>query len=115
MPEAATLAEEADVRMAGVNVGKVKTKELDAGGARTIVEIQIDEPYAPIPKDTRAILRQKTLLGETYLELTPGNSRRGHAPGRRAARPTPRWSPRSSSTRSSRPSTPHPRRRSATG
>ncbi len=31
-PEAATLAEEADVRIAGVNVGKVKTKELDKGG-----------------------------------------------------------------------------------
>ena len=77
MREAATLAEEADVRMAGVNVGKVKTKELDAGGARTIVEVQIDEPYAPIPKDTRAILRAKTLLGETYLELTPGNRSAG--------------------------------------
>src|SRR5215216_7443161 len=73
MKEAATLAEEADVRMAGVNVGKVKTKELDKGGARTIVEVQLDEPYAPIPKDTRAILRAKTLLGETYVELTPGN------------------------------------------
>ena len=73
MREAATLAEEADVRIAGVNVGKVKTKELDAGGARTIVEVQLEEPYAPIPKDTRAILRAKTLLGETYLELTPGN------------------------------------------
>jgi phospholipid/cholesterol/gamma-HCH transport system substrate-binding protein len=77
MREAATLAEEADVRMAGVNIGKVKSKELDKGGARTIVEVQLDEPYAPIPKDTHAILRQKTLLGETYLELTPGNRQGG--------------------------------------
>jgi phospholipid/cholesterol/gamma-HCH transport system substrate-binding protein len=77
MPEAATLAEEADVRMAGVNIGKVKSKELDKGGARTIVEVQLDEAYAPIPKDTHAILRQKTLLGETYLELTPGNKSAG--------------------------------------
>jgi len=77
MQEAATLAEEADVRMAGVNVGKVKSKELDKGGARTIVEVQLDEAYAPIPKNTRAILRQKTLLGETYLELTPGNTQAG--------------------------------------
>ena len=77
MPEAATLAEEADVRMAGVNVGKVKSKELDEGGARTIVEVQLDDAYAPIPKDTHAILRQKTLLGETYLELTPGNRSAG--------------------------------------
>jgi phospholipid/cholesterol/gamma-HCH transport system substrate-binding protein len=80
MPEAATLAEEADVRIAGVNVGKVKSKELDAGAARTIVEIQLDEPYAPIPKDTRAILRAKTLLGETYVELTPGNKVGGMLP-----------------------------------
>ena len=73
---AATLAVEADVRMAGVNVGKVKSKELDQGGARTIVEVQLDEAYAPVSKDSRAILRQKTLLGETYVELTPGNPRR---------------------------------------
>jgi phospholipid/cholesterol/gamma-HCH transport system substrate-binding protein len=77
MTEAATLAQEADVRMSGVNVGKVKSKELDEGGARTIVEVEIDEPYAPIPKDTRAILRAKTLLGETYLELAPGNRSAG--------------------------------------
>jgi phospholipid/cholesterol/gamma-HCH transport system substrate-binding protein len=77
MREAATLAAEADVRMAGVNVGKVKSKELDKGGARTIVEVQLDEPYAPIPKDSKAILRQKTLLGETYLELAPGHKSGG--------------------------------------
>jgi phospholipid/cholesterol/gamma-HCH transport system substrate-binding protein len=80
MPEAATLAEEADVRMAGVNIGKVKSKELDKGGARTIVEVQLDNAYAPIPKDTKAILRQKTLLGETYLELTPGDRSGGTLP-----------------------------------
>jgi phospholipid/cholesterol/gamma-HCH transport system substrate-binding protein len=72
-PEAATLAQEADVRMAGVNVGKVKTKELDKGGARTKVEIEIRPQYAPIPADTKAILRQKTLLGETYVELAAGS------------------------------------------
>jgi phospholipid/cholesterol/gamma-HCH transport system substrate-binding protein len=77
MPEAATLVEEADVRMAGVNIGKVKSKELDKGGARTIVEVQLEPEYAPIPKDAHAILRQKTLLGETYLELSPGNSKAG--------------------------------------
>ena len=72
VPEAPTLSVEADVRIAGVNVGKVKTKELAEGGRSTLVEVEIDEPYAPIPEDTRVILRQKTLLGENYLELTPG-------------------------------------------
>jgi len=76
-PEAATLAVEADVRMAGVNIGKVKIKELDKGGARTTAEMEIKHNYAPIPKDTKAILRQKTLLGETYVELAPGNKSSG--------------------------------------
>jgi phospholipid/cholesterol/gamma-HCH transport system substrate-binding protein len=76
-PEAATLAQEADVRISGVNVGKVKTKELDKGAARTIVELELDEQFAPIPKDSRAILRQKTLLGETYVELSPGDKSSG--------------------------------------
>jgi phospholipid/cholesterol/gamma-HCH transport system substrate-binding protein len=76
-PEAATLAEEADVRISGVNVGKVKTKRLDDGAARTVAEIELDEEFAPIPRDTRAILRQKTLLGETYVELSTGDRSSG--------------------------------------
>ena len=47
-PEAATLAQEADVRLAGVNVGKVKTKELDKRGNSTIVELELKEQYAPL-------------------------------------------------------------------
>ena len=34
--------------------------------------IQLDTRYAPLRSDAKAILRQKTLLGETYVELTPG-------------------------------------------
>jgi phospholipid/cholesterol/gamma-HCH transport system substrate-binding protein len=73
-PEAATLAQEADVRMAGVNIGKVKGKELEKGASRTKVELELDKKYAPISRDSRAVLRQKTLLGETYVELSPGTS-----------------------------------------
>ena len=76
-PEAATLAQEADVRMAGVNIGKVKDKELDKGGARTIVDLELRSQYAPIPKDSKAILRQKTLLGETYVQLSQGHKDAG--------------------------------------
>src|SRR4051794_8396542 len=71
-PEAALLAKEADVRMAGVNVGKIRSTELGPGGRSTRAEIEIDDRFAPIKADTRAILRQKSLLGETYVELTPG-------------------------------------------
>jgi phospholipid/cholesterol/gamma-HCH transport system substrate-binding protein len=76
-PEATTLVAEADVRMAGVNIGKVKKKRLFKKGARTSITMQIKPQYAPIPKDTRAILRQKTLLGETYVELAPGDKSKG--------------------------------------
>ena len=77
VPEAATLSNEADVRMAGVSVGKVKTKELMKGATRTRVTIEIDEKFAPIPKDSHTMLRQKTLLGETYMEITPGSKAAG--------------------------------------
>jgi virulence factor Mce-like protein len=77
VPEAATLANEADVRMSGITIGKVKSKALDKGGATTIVTVDIKPEFAPIPKDSRFILRQKTLLGETYAEITPGNRGKG--------------------------------------
>src|ERR671926_1885038 len=71
-PEATQLGLEADVRVAGVTVGKVRQKDLDPHGNRTVATLEIDRKYAPIRTTARAILRQKTLLGETYVELTPG-------------------------------------------
>jgi virulence factor Mce-like protein len=73
-PEATTLAENADVRLAGVNIGKVRKKALDKGAAATTVTLAIEKRFAPLPEDTKAILRQKTLLGETYVELSPGTT-----------------------------------------
>jgi ABC-type transporter Mla subunit MlaD len=73
--EATQLADNADVRISGVTVGHVRRSEHVGTATRT--EIEIDRRYAPIPKDTRATLRQKTLLGETYVELTPGSDESG--------------------------------------
>jgi virulence factor Mce-like protein len=70
--EASQLAVESDVRISGVSVGKVKGIELADDGLADAT-IELDPKYAPIPTDTRTMLRQKTLLGETYVELTPGN------------------------------------------
>jgi phospholipid/cholesterol/gamma-HCH transport system substrate-binding protein len=75
--EATQLAVEADVRVSGVPVGKVKTIDPDPQSGRSVAVVEMDERYAPLPRDSRAILRQKTLLGETYVELTPGNPQRG--------------------------------------
>ncbi len=72
-PDASQLADQADVRIAGVSVGKVVSKSLDPQGNRTIATIQMSSKFAPIHKDARAILREKTILGETYVQLTPGD------------------------------------------
>ena len=77
-PEATQLAIESDVRIGGVSVGKVKEIELApstkrvSGQDTTEAVMEIEPQFAPISSDARAILRQKTLLGETYVELTAG-------------------------------------------
>jgi phospholipid/cholesterol/gamma-HCH transport system substrate-binding protein len=71
-PEAITLQKEADVRIGGVSVGKVKDLELPPEGNATRAVIEVEPQYAPISSDAEAILRQKTRLGETYIELTTG-------------------------------------------
>jgi phospholipid/cholesterol/gamma-HCH transport system substrate-binding protein len=74
--EATQLAVESDVRISNVSVGKVKEIELaDEGPNRdlAVATIELDDQYAPIPENTKAQLREKTLLGETYVELTQGD------------------------------------------
>lgn len=81
--EAAQLAAESDVRISNVSVGRVKDIELEDDGENrdlAIATLEIEDRYAPIPNDTRAILRQKTLLGETYVELTQGSDESGTVP-----------------------------------
>src|SRR5215212_5736025 len=73
--EASQLAKEADVRISGVPVGRVKEIEPDGRTGRTLVTMELDAKYVPLPSDSQALLRQKTLLGETYVELTPGSAR----------------------------------------
>jgi phospholipid/cholesterol/gamma-HCH transport system substrate-binding protein len=79
LPEATQLADQADVRISGVNVGKV-VKVQPGVRNRTDATIELRTRYAPIPRDARAVLRLKTLLGETYIELTPGHKNRGAVP-----------------------------------
>ncbi|MBV9607448.1 MAG: MCE family protein [Solirubrobacterales bacterium] len=72
--QAENLGGQADVRISGVNVGKVIAVSLDRRTGLTRAVMEIDPQFAPRPADTRAILRQKTLLGETYIELSPGTA-----------------------------------------
>jgi phospholipid/cholesterol/gamma-HCH transport system substrate-binding protein len=77
-PNATNLGINADVRISGVNVGHVVAKS--SHGDYTRVTFDIQRQYAPLPVDVHAMLRQKTLLGETYVDLTPGDARSAKLP-----------------------------------
>ena len=68
--DATQLIAETDVRMAGVDVGRVVSVQQE--GQLTKAEIEIDPADAPIPADTTSVLRRKTLLGEPFIQLMPG-------------------------------------------
>jgi phospholipid/cholesterol/gamma-HCH transport system substrate-binding protein len=71
--QAVELATQAQVEISGVPIGQVVSVALDHRTGLSRAVIQIDRQFAPRPADTRAILRQKTLLGETYVELSAGS------------------------------------------
>jgi phospholipid/cholesterol/gamma-HCH transport system substrate-binding protein len=77
-PNATQLIEQTDVRMAGVDVGHVVS--VAQQGELTKAVIEVNPANAPIPADTRTVLRRKTLLGEPFIQLVPGTppSQGGH-------------------------------------
>ena len=69
------------MRISGVPVGKVKTIEANPRPAAPTSSSRSSRKYAPLPEERRGDqLRQKTLLGETYVELTPGDKSGGYIP-----------------------------------
>ncbi len=67
------------MRISGVPVGRVV--EVERGPDNTTrATLELRARYAPVPKDARAMLRQKSLLGETYVDLSPGHRQRGWLP-----------------------------------
>jgi phospholipid/cholesterol/gamma-HCH transport system substrate-binding protein len=58
-----------DVKIHGVNVGKVSTIKLVGG--RALVRLTIDKAQK-IPVDAKAIIRPKTLFGEKFVDVEPG-------------------------------------------
>src|SRR4051794_1495685 len=71
-PKAYQLGPQADVRESGVSIGKVVGKRLSPDGRRTLATIELDDQFAPLHADTRAMLRTKTVGGETYVAVTHG-------------------------------------------
>ncbi len=73
-PKSLALAEQSNVRISGVNIGHVVALKLGPAG-RTRATLEIAGRYAPVRSNMHAILRQKTLLGETYVQLIPESPR----------------------------------------
>src|SRR6188768_4157057 len=64
-PEASQLTTGAQVRTAGVPIGRVARVSRTSGGTNALIEVE--RPYAPVASDARAIMRVKTLLGEAFI------------------------------------------------
>ncbi len=71
---AANLKERAPVRIAGVNVGQVKSVEPAAEGSTTsVVTVNIDKRGLPIFKDARVRIRPRIFLeGNFFVDIQPG-------------------------------------------
>ncbi|HWH44828.1 MAG TPA: MlaD family protein [Thermoleophilaceae bacterium] len=72
-PEAVGLLPDVDVRAAGITIGTVRSVEPERATGRALARLALEPRYAPLASDARAILRRKTLLGETFVEITTGS------------------------------------------
>ena len=64
-----------DVTMSGLRVGKVES--LSPASGTTQATLIIHKQFAPLFADARAVIRQKNLLGETYIEVNRGGAATG--------------------------------------
>ena len=72
------LKDGSSVVIAGVEVGRVKTIDLEDYQAKVIMQLPSD---LKIQEDAIASIRTKGLIGEKYVEITPGGSDRILEPG----------------------------------
>jgi len=71
LAETQNLVYDSEVRMAGVPVGKIRGLERTPGAVDVKVELRGDA--VPLHEGARVVLRAKTLIEETYLEITDGS------------------------------------------
>ena len=74
-PRTLALAEQSDVRISGVPVGHVVSLKLRQGRPGRRRRWKSTADTRRYPPTCACILRQKTLLGETYVQLKPGRCR----------------------------------------
>jgi phospholipid/cholesterol/gamma-HCH transport system substrate-binding protein len=70
--DAQSLTPGGEVRIAGLRVGEVD--QIAQRGPISVVELAIEKRYAPLRRDARVAVRLRTLVGENYVELYPGDA-----------------------------------------
>ncbi|MBA2505218.1 MAG: MCE family protein [Thermoleophilaceae bacterium] len=65
-----------DVKIAGARVGQVKAVKLTPK-RRALVEMEIQEGFAPFRADADCIIRPQSLIGEKFVQCSPGTPKAG--------------------------------------
>ncbi len=85
LPDATSLQIGNDVRIGGTRVGSVAKEKaqqnLHTGAVSAVVGLKLEKRLQELPIDTTVVVRDRSSLGEKYLELTPGTSTRKLPPG----------------------------------
>jgi phospholipid/cholesterol/gamma-HCH transport system substrate-binding protein len=69
------LANAADVREAGVEIGRVTG--IKQAGTITALDLSIGSKYGPVYRNATVLIRSKSVAGENYVELDPGDPSAG--------------------------------------
>jgi phospholipid/cholesterol/gamma-HCH transport system substrate-binding protein len=75
------LKERAPVKIAGVRVGQVQSITLEPASEVADVKLAIDKRYDKIPQDSVATIFTSGLLGDQYVGIEYGSSKKDVAPG----------------------------------
>lgn len=70
LPDVDNLVFQSDVRMAGVNIGKIEKITTEGQNAR--VTLELDPSVAPLHEGATVTVRNKTMIEETYIEVVDG-------------------------------------------
>jgi phospholipid/cholesterol/gamma-HCH transport system substrate-binding protein len=73
LPDSGGIFANAEVTYRGVTVGRVERLRLSDGGIDVVLDIEDDAPA--IPADTRAVVANRSAVGEQYVDLQPAHDR----------------------------------------